>query len=145
MIREKIGKSVLSKIRERSPSRETSMENCLETFIKENQEPREIQRALAVKMCLSGYKHRQIMEILGVSSGFISKWKQIFQELGVKGLRLNHKGSKSYLESIDRQEVVDWLKSRKYWNLGDLEYHLLSKYGIVYSSKQSYYELFRSC
>jgi putative transposase len=119
------------------------MENCLETFLQENQEPREIKRALSVKMCLLGYKHREIMPILGVSSGFISKWKQIFQKVGVKGLKLNHKGSKSYLEPREKQEIINWLRTKNYWNLGELEYHLLSEYSISYSSKQSYYELFQ--
>jgi putative transposase len=70
------------------------MENCLETFIQENQDPREIKRAWSVKMGLLGYKHREIMPILGVSSGLISKWKKIFQKFGVQGLKLNYKGSK---------------------------------------------------
>lgn len=117
------------------------MENCLETFIEENQDPREIKRALSVKMCLLGYKHREIMPILGVSSGFISKWKQIFQKFGVQGLKLNYKGSKIYLESREKQEVINWLKNKNYGNLGELEYHLLSEYSLSYNSKQSYYEL----
>ncbi len=34
------------------------MEDYLETFIQENKESKEIQRALVVKMCGSGYKYR---------------------------------------------------------------------------------------
>ncbi|MBD2458365.1 hypothetical protein H6G80_30395 [Nostoc sp. FACHB-87] len=40
----------------------------LEDFIKNSQEQREIKRATAVKMLLYGYKHEEIMPILGVSS-----------------------------------------------------------------------------
>ncbi len=46
----------------------------LEDFIKNSKEPREIKRATAVKMLLCGYKHQEIMPILGVSSGFISTY-----------------------------------------------------------------------
>jgi len=58
----------------------------LNELIKSNCDPRVLKRALAVKMTLQGYTHAQIMEILGVSSGFISKWKQHFVEEGVAGL-----------------------------------------------------------
>lgn len=49
---------------------------------------REVQRAIAVKMLLCGYKHEQIRPVLGVSSGFISKWKKAFFQNGVEGLKL---------------------------------------------------------
>jgi hypothetical protein len=37
----------------------------LENFIKNSQDKREIQRVTAVKMLLCGYKHEEIMPILG--------------------------------------------------------------------------------
>ena len=40
----------------------------LQEFIEKSQDKREVQRALAVKILLCGYKHEQIMPILGVSS-----------------------------------------------------------------------------
>ena len=48
----------------------------LDAFIESNPDPRELKRALAVSMTMKGYKHREIIDILQVSSGFISKWKQ---------------------------------------------------------------------
>jgi len=45
-------------------------------------------------MVLCGYKHQEIMPVLGVSSGFISKWKKAFFKKGVEGLKLAYKGSK---------------------------------------------------
>ena len=48
----------------------------LDDFMKNSKEPREIKRARAVKMLLCGYKHQEIMPILGVSSGFISTCKK---------------------------------------------------------------------
>jgi len=44
----------------------------LNTFIESNRDPRQLKRALAVRMSLQGYPHREIMPILQVSSGFIS-------------------------------------------------------------------------
>jgi putative transposase len=60
----------------------------LEAFIETNPDPRELKRALAVKMTLQSYKHREIIKILQVSSGFISKWKQEYIISGVKALKL---------------------------------------------------------
>lgn len=62
----------------------------LEDFIKNSKEQREIKRATAVKMLLCGYKHEQIMPILGVSSGFISTYKKAFFKMGVENLRKNN-------------------------------------------------------
>jgi putative transposase len=50
----------------------------LTEFIQSNPDPRELKRAITVSMQLKGYKHREIQESLSVSSGFISKWTQIF-------------------------------------------------------------------
>jgi len=47
----------------------------LTEFIKKSQDKRQVKRAIAVKMLLSGYKHEAIIPILGVSSGLITKCK----------------------------------------------------------------------
>ena len=57
----------------------------LADFIKNSNQPREIKQATAVKMLLSGYKHEEIMPILGVSSGFISTYKKAFLKWGLMG------------------------------------------------------------
>ena len=44
-------------------------------------------------MVSEGYKHKQIQKILGVSSGFISKWTQIFKEYGLDSLKLAYNGT----------------------------------------------------
>lgn len=72
----------------------------LDEFIENSQDKREVQRAIAVKMLLCGYKHEQIMPLLGVSSGFISKWKKAFFQNGVEGLKLAHRGSVGLLSCI---------------------------------------------
>lgn len=114
----------------------------LHTFIHSNPDARELKRAVAVGMFFKGYKHREISESLGVSSGFISKWSRRYEESGVPGLQLGYPGSVGYLNSEQRQEVIAWLKRKNYWNLTELQQHIEQEYEVVFGSKQSYYTLF---
>lgn len=114
----------------------------LNEFIQSNPDPRELKRAVAVQMFLKNYKHREIQEVLGVSSGFISKWTKLYKLLGVSGLRLAYQGSVGYLELAQRQAVIAWLGSNDYWNLAELQGHIQDHYDVVFDSKQSYYTLF---
>ncbi|OKH58208.1 transposase [Scytonema sp. HK-05] len=114
----------------------------LTEFIENSSDFREIKRALAVKMLLEGYKHAAIQSLVNVSSGFINKWKQAFFQGGVEGLKLAYKRSQDFLEPEHRQEVIEWLKTKATWNLSELEYEIANKYGDIFQSKQSYYELF---
>ncbi|NJK64908.1 MAG: transposase [Synechococcaceae cyanobacterium SM2_3_1] len=115
----------------------------LVAFIESNPDPRELKRAVAVRMTLQGYTHRQIHDVLQVVSGFISKWKQAYLLHGVEGLKLGHKGSKGYLTPEQRQQTIDWLKSKNYWDLHELEYYVAESFDVIFSSRTSYYELFR--
>jgi putative transposase len=93
-------------------------------------------------MQLKGYKHREIQESLSVSSGFISKWTQIFTMQGLSALKLAYKGSVGYLKSEERAAIIDWLQKNDYGNLGELKAYIEDRYEIVFSSQQSYYEIF---
>jgi putative transposase len=114
----------------------------LNDFIKSNPDARELKRAVAVQMFLKGYKHREIGESIGVSSGFISKWTQLYEQLGVSRLKLGYSGSPGYLEPEQRQAVIAWLKGKNYWNLTELQAYIEDQYEVVFDSKQSYYSLF---
>jgi putative transposase len=113
----------------------------LEIFIQSNPDPRELKRAIAVRMSFKGHKHRQIQEILSVSSGFISKWTQSFALQGVSALKLAHKGSVGYLTHEQRSAIIDWLKKKNYWNSEELKSHIEDEYGVVFKSQQSYYDI----
>lgn len=115
----------------------------LKQFIATNPDARELKRAIAVQMFLKGYKHREIGESIGVSSGFISKWTKRYEELGVPGLRLGYLGSTGALKPEQRQATIAWLQSKNYWNLLELQTYLEVNYGVVFDSKQSYYSLFK--
>lgn len=114
----------------------------LTEFIQSNPDSRELKRALAVQMALQEYTYFAIRDILQVSVSFISKWKQAYQTQGVAGLALQHRGSLAYLNANQRQAVIDWLKEKNYWNLGELQQHLEDTYNVVFASRQSYYQLF---
>ena len=114
----------------------------LTEFIQSNPDPRELKRAITVQMRLKGYKQREIQESLSVSSGFVSKWTQIFTMQGVSALKLAYKGSVGYLTPDERAATIDWLQKNNYWNLGELKAYIESQYEIVFSSQQSYYDIF---
>ncbi len=114
----------------------------LSHFIQANPDPRELKRALAVQMVWQQYRHREIQSVLQVSSGFISKWTQTFEQHGVEGLRLQYKGSSGYLDAQQRQAALEWLEQKNYWDLQELQAYFEDSYGVVFRSLQSYYELF---
>jgi transposase len=114
----------------------------LDTLIKSNPDPRELKRALAVKMAIEGQAHQKIAQLLGVSQYFITDWKKAFKISGIEGLKLGYKGTKKYLTDEQISETIEWLTNKKYWQLDELVNYLEEKYDVVYKSKQSYYDLF---
>ena len=116
----------------------------LQEFIAQRPSAREVRKALAVKLIYQGYLYEEIQTILDVSLGSITGWKQAYELKGINGLRLNHKGRKSYLSSEQTEEVLSWLQTKTCWELGELEYKLAFEYDVVYESKQSYYNLFNA-
>ena len=61
---------------------------------------------------------------------------------GVSALKLAYKGSVGYLTPDERAATIDWLQKNNYWNLGELKAYIESQYEIVFSSQQSYYDIF---
>lgn len=114
----------------------------LTEFIQSNPDPRELKRALAVQMVIQHYTYYAIRDILQISVGFITKWRQRYEQEGVAGLRLCHQGSRGHMTPEQRQAVLVWLKRKNYWHLGELQQHLAEQYDVVFASKQSYYTLF---
>ena len=115
----------------------------LEDFIKSNPDARELKRALAVKFVKLGKNYREIMKLLDVSLGFISKWRQIYDEEGTVGLKLGYAGRASYLNPEETNAVIEWLEEGETWTLEELRTHLSQEYGVVYKARRSYYDLFK--
>jgi len=93
-------------------------------FIRSTSDARELKRALAVKMAIEGKPYREIAELLEVYKSFITRWKQEFYEKGIEGLKLGYHGRKSNLLEEERQEIIDWLQTKDYWNLDELITHI---------------------
>jgi transposase len=116
----------------------------LKDFIASNPDPRELKRAVAVQMVKNKISYARISEILGVSKSFIGKWKQSFEEEGLSGLTLKYQGSRGYLDIPQKQSIVDWLQQQKYWHLEELIQEIENRYKVVFASRQSYYDIFKS-
>ncbi|AFY91944.1 DUF1822 family protein [Chamaesiphon minutus] len=80
---------------------------------------------------------REIQESLFVSSGFISKWTQIYTLEGLSALKLAHKGATGYLKIEQRKAILEWLKVKNYWNLGELKAYVEEQYEVVFSSENA--------
>jgi transposase len=116
----------------------------LENFIASNPDPRELKRALAIRMLIEGVCRETIQKILRVSSPFISKCKINYALHGIEGLLLNHQGSRGQLKPEERAEIIQWLTNKNHWNLCELSNHIAERYQIEFQSKASYYQLFTS-
>jgi putative transposase len=102
----------------------------LQEFIAQNANAREVRKGLAIKLVYQGYLYEEIQTILGVSLGSITGWKQVYEENGIDGLKLKYKGRKSYLNTEQKQEVLCWLQTKDYWEIGELEYKLAFEYDV---------------
>lgn len=119
------------------------METTLETII-EHGKPREIRRALAVKMSLSGIETKKIVELMGVSDKFVSKWKLRNEREGSAALLLHYKGSKGFLQEEERAEIRRFISDQNTFTVEEVVKYVKERYGVVYQSKQSYYELLKA-
>ena len=133
----------IENMREKVEQFEGDVQEELEQFIESNPEPRELKRALAIRMLIQGVKVTIIQKILGVSAAFVSQCKVRFALEGIQGLKLKHKGSKGYLNQRERTSLIEWLRSQNSMDLSKLENYIEDNYGIKFKSKQSYYHLFK--
>lgn len=113
----------------------------LATFLKEPRDSREYRRALAAKMALQGYMVEFIANMLDVSPGFVSQAKKAYQTHGVVGLQLKYQGNQPYLSEPERKDVITWIQAQKDWSVEQLAQYIQETYGVVFQSRQSYYQL----
>ena len=59
-----------------------------------------------------------------------------------EGLRLKYQGSKGYLSSQQKQNLISRLQRQDYWQLSELQAQIEVEYGVVFASLQGYYSLF---
>src|SRR5262245_26929772 len=109
--------------------------------IEETTDVRELKRALSVKLGEEGMTTEAIGEVLQVTPRAVRKWRQRYEREGVEGLHVRYRGSESYLRVEQRQEIEDWLGAHETLTVEEVRDELEVRYGIVYQSKQSSYEL----
>ena len=115
----------------------------LTRFIDSHPDPREMKRAIAVKLALKGYVYKKISEILNVSQPFVSKWKNVFNQSGIEGLKIKYKGAKKKLNIFQEEETIKWILCQEYWDISELEIYLIEEYDVVFKSKESYYKIYK--
>jgi transposase len=113
----------------------------IDEIINEARDAREVKRAVSVKMSAQGFSPAQICQVLNVSLQYVSKWKGLYEAEGGTVLRLGHRGSESYLGDEERQAILQWIGARETVSVEALRDYVEEQYGVVYRSKQSYYEL----
>ena len=112
----------------------------LAELIEETKDARELKRALSVKMVQSGIAAAQVGELLHVTPQYVRKWQRRYESEGVEALRLGYRGSESYLSGEQRQEVEEWISTHETVSVEEVRDYIEVQYGVVYRSKQSYYE-----
>jgi transposase len=113
----------------------------IDEIINEAPDAREVKRAVSVKMGAQGFSPAQICQVLNVSLQYVSKWKGQYEAGGGAVLRLGHRGSESYLREEERHEIVQWIGSHETVSVEAVRDYGEEQYGVVYHSKQSYYDL----
>ena len=113
----------------------------LAKLIEETTDVRELKRALRVKLSAEGMATEAVGAVLRVTPRAVRKWRQRYEEEGVDGLQVQYRGSESYLSVEQRQEIEDWLGAQATITLEEVRDEIEARYGIVYQSKQSYYDL----
>jgi transposase len=113
----------------------------IDEIINEATDAREVKRAVSVKMGAQGFSPAQICQVLNVSLQYVSKWKGQYEAGGGVVLRLGHRGSESYLREEERHEILQWIDSHETVSVEAVRDYVEEQYGVVYHSKQSYYDL----
>lgn len=116
----------------------------LDEIINQSKEVRAVRRALCVKMAVSEMPTSQICALLNVSQPFVSKWRTRYEAEGAAALLLGYHGSESYLEPEGREAVLRWIGSQETIRIEHVRDYVEEQYGVVYQSKQSYYELMQA-
>ncbi len=110
-------------------------------LIEETTEVRELKRAVSVKLGAGGMAAEAVGAVLQVTLRAVRKWQRRYEREGVAGVEVRNRGSESYLGVEQRHELDAWLEAQETSTGEAVRDELEARYGIVYQSQQSYYEL----
>jgi transposase len=113
----------------------------IDEIINEATDAREVKRAVSVKMGHQGFSPARICQVLNVSLQYVSKWKGQYEAEGAAALRMKYRGSEGYLRVEEREEILHWIGAQEMVSVEAVRDYVEERYGVVYHSKQSYYEL----
>src|SRR2546422_9612973 len=113
----------------------------LDELINEAMDGREVKRAVSVKMGQQGFNAAQICQVLNVSPQYVSKWRRQYEAEGAAALRLGYRGSEGYLSGEQREVIGQWIGGHETLTVEAVRDYVEERYGVVYQSKQSYYEV----
>lgn len=91
-----------------------------------------------MRLSLLGESRSKIAEMLDVSVQFVDKWKPIYFEEGIDGLKLKYKGSEGYLSKQEKQLVIHYIQQQQTITPAELKAYISKHYGVTYSNSQSY-------
>jgi putative transposase len=114
--------------------------DTLAQLIEETTDVRELKRALSVKLGAEGMAPEVVGKVLQVTPRAVRRWRKRYEQEGVAGLQVKYRGSESYLRVEQRQELEDWLGAQETITLEEVRDEIEARYGMVYQSKQSYYD-----
>lgn len=112
----------------------------LAQLIEETTDVRELKRAVSVKLGEAGMATEAIGAVLQVTPRAVRKWRRRYEREGVEGVAVRNRGSEGYLSSEQRQEIEEWLGAQETITVEEVRDEIEARYGIVYQSKQSYYD-----
>lgn len=113
----------------------------VDEIINEATDAREVKRAVRVKMGQQGFSPAQICQVLNVSLQYVSKWKGQYEMGGAAALGGRYRGSEGYLREEEREAIVQWIDAHETVSVEAVRDYIEERYGVVYHSKQSYYEV----
>jgi len=116
----------------------------LDQIINESRDAREVKRAVCVKMAVSEMPTTQITGMLNVTQQYVSKWRVRYEQEGARSLLSGYRGGESYLTTAHRAEIQSWIKTHATISVAAVRDYVEENYGVVYQSKQSYYDLLQA-
>lgn len=115
----------------------------LEEFLATVRDAREYKRALVVQLCERGHQQVEVARLLQVSEAFVSTCRKKYAQAGVASFALGYQGGGSFLSADERADVLAWIAEQKRPNVKSLYGYLKDTFGVVYESRQSYYNLLK--
>ncbi len=115
----------------------------LEAFLATVRDAREYRRALIVQLCERGQQQAEVARLLQVSEAFVSTCRKKYAQDGLASFALGYQGGGSFLSAEERADVLAWLAEQKRPNVKALYGYLKDSFGVVYETRQSYYNLLK--